>query len=73
MIKCSNNLKFVQFADDTTIYISGSNIDNLVSSLSIELNCVDLWLVANKLSLNILKSYYMVISNRQPRGVNYYF
>lgn len=66
MIKCSDNLKFVQFADDTTIYISGSNIDNLVSSLNIELNCVDQWLIANKLSLNILKSKYMLISNRQP-------
>ena len=66
MIKCSNNLKFVQFADDNKIYVSGPNIDNLVSSLNIELNCVDQWLIANKLSLNILKSKYTLISNRQP-------
>ena len=61
-------MKFVQFADDTTIYTSGLNIDNLVSSLNIELNCVGQWLIANKLSLNILKSKYMLIYNRQNTG-----
>ena len=58
--------KCILFADDTTIYLSSSNINDLYDSLNHDLDIVSDWFKANKLSLNITKIItYMVFNNKQ--------
>ena len=49
----SKLLWFIMFADDTNIFISGHDLDNLISTLNSELEVVNDWFSANLLSLNI--------------------
>ena len=51
--RSSSILKFILFADDTTIFISGSSLPELYRKLNSELILVSDWFKANKLSLNI--------------------
>ncbi|CAL4123105.1 unnamed protein product [Meganyctiphanes norvegica] len=60
MKNCSNLLKFIQFADDTTILFSHSNIAQLKLILESEVNKVITWLLANKLILNLIKTHYVI-------------
>ena len=46
------NSRFIIFADDITIYISGRNIESIYRKMNMELNVVVDWYRANKLSLN---------------------
>ena len=52
------------FADDTTLCMSGRSYADLVGRLNIELEKVKLWLVRNRLSLNVEKTVAMLFSNR---------
>ena len=49
------------FADDTLIYIQGSNIDVLSNRKNAELDKINQWLRLNKLKLNVSKTKVMVI------------
>ena len=53
------------YADDTSLTVSGSHIPDIENVMNIDLGHVTLWLIANKLSLNILKSECMIIGSRQ--------
>ena len=64
MCKSSSELSFVHFADDTTVFRRGCDLDELYTVVNRELTCVDTWLRANKLSLNINKTTYMIFSNK---------
>ena len=46
------------FADDTNLFISSINVDDLFSDMNCELNKISLWFKANKLSLNLTKTTY---------------
>lgn len=59
----SKSLKFILFADDTTIFCSSENYDDLVSTLNVEMNRVKHWLDVNKLSLNLNKTKIMLFSS----------
>lgn len=61
-INNSCNLNILSFADDTTIYKSGSNINELINCINTELTKVYDWLCSNKLSLNINKTKFMIFS-----------
>ena len=54
----------ILFADDTNLFLSGKNLDDMQTLLNEELTEIDLWLKANKLSLNIKKTHYMLFKNR---------
>lgn len=58
MKHCSTILKFILFADDTTLYISNESISSLFITLNTELSKLDEWFKANKLSLNVKKTKY---------------
>ena len=58
--RASNILFSILFADDTTVIIEGQNYNNLILTLNTELNKLDVWLQANKLTLNTDKTHYMV-------------
>ena len=53
------------YADDTNITVSANNAADLKTMLNDELSNLNLWLRANKLSLNITKTEYMIIGSRQ--------
>ena len=59
---CTNE-NILSFADDTTIFLSGSNINDLFTRANESLNCVFDWFCANKLSLNATKTNYMLIQH----------
>ena len=42
--RASNILFSILFADDTTVIIEGQNYNNLILTLNIELNKLDVWL-----------------------------
>ena len=55
------------FADDTSVFIQGDQLDDIADKMNIELKKLVAWLNANKLSLNIDKTQYMIFrtSNRK--------
>ena len=63
----SKILDFILFADDTNIFISHKNVDSLEKTLSEELLNLTTWCQAHKLSINYLKSKFMVFKPRQKR------
>ena len=56
----ATNLFSVLYADDTNMFASGKDMNNLVSNLNSTLLTVSDWLKANKLSINVKKTHYMV-------------
>ena len=65
--KSSKQLSFHLFADDTAIYYSHDNIHSLQKNINIELRKVALWLNANKLSLNMAKSCFILFHPSQKK------
>ena len=57
-----NDNDILSFADDTTVYLAGPNINELVQTVNRELNLLYKWLCANKLSLNIEKTKQILFS-----------
>ena len=53
------------FADDRNVTISAKNAEDLEEKLNNELNNVHNWLLANKLTVNVDKSEYMLIGSWQ--------
>ena len=58
-------MHFVYFADDTTVFASDSDINNVHATVNRQLVGVDNWLKANRLSLNVSETSYMIISNQK--------
>jgi hypothetical protein len=62
---CEGNI--LSFADDTTLYMSNSNLNKLFSDVNIQINNLFQWFCANKLSLNANKTKYILIRPRQKQ------
>ena len=58
-------MRFAHFADDATVFASESDINDVHATVNSELVGVDNWLKANRLSLNVNKTSYMLISNQK--------
>ena len=54
----------ILFADDANIFITGRNIDVMCQQLNDDLGKIQEWLCSNKLSLNVLKTHYMIFTPR---------
>ena len=57
--------KCLLFADDTSLFHSSKNIQQLESTLNNDLNNIQEWLLCNKLSLNVSKSSCVTFSPKQ--------
>ena len=55
------------FADDTNLFISDCNIENLFETVNKELRKVANWFKANKLFLNISKTKYSLFHSTRKR------
>ena len=51
------------FADDMNITVSGKSIEEMERTINLDLLNVKEWLLANKLSLNIVKTEYLLIGS----------
>ena len=60
--KCTS-MNVVHYADDSTVYTVEDSFDSLIHNTNYELDKIDNWLCANKLSLNISKSQYSLFTN----------
>ena len=60
----STSLSSQMFADDTIVSYAGSNISEVTSTLTIELDKLSNWMRDNKLTLNPSKTEMLLVSNR---------
>ena len=69
LITISNKLKFIMYADDTTIYFNLEDFDpyHLKRDINNELEKITLWLKMNKLSLNVQKTKFMIFHRKQKQ------
>ena len=66
----SSKLTPIMFADDTDLFTSDLNIENLFETISEELRKVATWFKANNLSLNISKGKYSLFhSTRKKKDI----
>ena len=61
----SSLLRFVLFADDTNIFLSGDDVKEISKTLSKQLDKLNSWFAVNKLSLNVSKTNYMIFGNKK--------
>ena len=67
IVKCSNDVTFAMYADDTSVFASGGNLhDTAAVRVNSGLSAIYRWMPDNKLTLNVDKSCYMVF--RRHRG-----
>ena len=57
--------KLVLYADDTAIFVSGKNIEDIQGKLNSDLERISAWLYANKLTLNAKKTKTMLFGTNQ--------
>jgi len=68
MSSCSDQLKFIHFADDTTVSMSRSDAITLTTNMNEEIVKLYEWLCINRLSLNVDKTCYMLMSDMSNFG-----
>ena len=68
--RCFEQLSFILFADDTNIFYQHKDINVLIETLNNELKIVNLWLQANKLSLNIKKTHDVIFKTRRKKKID---
>ena len=61
----ATNLYVKLFADDTFLCAQDTNLESLENYVNIELDKVFVWLASNKLTLNVKKSKYMLVSRKK--------
>ena len=60
IVNISNILQMILFADDTNLFLSGPNVNDICTRLNAELCKLSRWFKLNKLSLNIKKTNFIV-------------
>ena len=65
----SNKVFSLLFADDSNMFLSGKNPDNLVNDMCIEMSYVVDWLKLNKLSLNLKKTHFMLFKRPKCKPI----
>ena len=65
----SNLSNLALFADDTNVFLSHKDLNYLSDMLNLELDKLSIWFKANKLSLNLKKTKFMVFKPIQKRSI----
>ena len=58
----SDVLRTIMFADDTNLFITGKNLDEIKIQLNEKLKTISLWFQTNLLSLNVSKTSYIIFT-----------
>jgi len=69
-VNVTNFFSIRLFADDTSLTASNDNLDTLISNINSELPRVFDWLCANKLTLNLTKTKYIIFQPKQRLNYN---
>ena len=56
----SETLHSILFADDTSLFVQGKDLNELETNINNEMYKLVLWLNANRLSLNVAKTHFMI-------------
>ena len=64
---CLNDCNSLMFADDTSIFLQNNDIKKLFDAGNKELQLVDQWLIANRLSVNVSKTKYVLFRTAQSK------
>ena len=63
--QCLNHATVRLFADDTNLTVAGISIQEIESNMNRDLAYVNEWLLANKLSFNVVKTEFILIGSAQ--------
>ena len=66
----TNHASIIQYADDTTLYCSGPDIDSLQEHISSDLTSLVSYFSSNSLQLNLTKTNFMIINPKKPNTRN---
>ena len=64
MANISKKLKFILFADHTTVFYADKNLVDVMGVLNYELKNLNVWFKVNKLSLNVGKTNSMIFKRK---------
>ena len=56
------------FADDTSVFIEDQSCGNVCQLLNEELEKCDIWIKANKLTLNLKKTHFMIFNRSRIKS-----
>jgi len=62
--------RYFMYADDTVLVMSGNNVDHLELDINSDLNLYFDWLCHNRLSMNLDKSVYMIVKQKNKKPCN---
>ena len=65
IVNTSGLLQFCMYADDGVIYLSGRDAKSVINCVNQQITNITQWLLANKLTLNVRKSHYMIFSKQK--------
>ena len=65
MCNVSSILKSIFVADDTNLFLVGDDLKEVCETISLEIDKLSRWFHANKLSLNVSKTNFMILSNKK--------
>ena len=66
--RSSEILSIILFADDTNLFFSHKNLFTLQETMNRELSKIASWLSANKLSLNVKKTHFIIFKSRGKKS-----
>ena len=69
--KSSELLFAILYADDTNIFLEGNSYTKIILELNTELLQIESWLVANRLTLNVSKTHYMIFHRSRIKTVDH--
>ena len=67
IINVSSTLLPLIFADDTNLFISGKSLNETIQLMNTEVDKIIHWLHANRLSLNINKTHYLIFRSSKRK------
>ena len=68
--RASSLLFTIMFADDTSVFIKGQSYENVYKILNEKLKKCDNWIKANKLTLNLKKTHFMIFHRSRMKPVS---
>ena len=67
---CITHSKIIIYADDTTIFLSGYDIHDVISKINNDLSNIYSYCVSNGLIINVRKTKVMVVNNKEGPACN---
>ena len=68
LVNATSLMNPILFCDDSTLFVSGKNLNELVEIANKELLLISEWCLSNKMSLNSEETVAMFLSNRRVRN-----